>query len=227
MKPHERRINTRKMLDRHVYLSLPSGNGGTVIDVSEGGLGFQSIAPVKADGPIHFRFAFDSATRINAVGELAWIEESGKNGGLRFTELPEEVREQIRVWAGQSEVRAKARVDDISIAGLAMEGEAALRSKAGLAHAAAARRPLLYSLRPPIYSAPYYKLSMFPLEPKLETAPSPIAELLSAAARQPHVAIELAIVLSFLATLGIYAYITANQAGELLFDWGAKIWGGS
>lgn len=198
MMQHERRINARKMVDHLVYLSLPSGNGGTVIEVSEGGLGFQLIAPVKADGPIHFRFAFDSATRINAVGELAWIDETGKIGGLRFTELPEEIRQQIRVWAGQSEVRSKARVDDISIAGLAIEAEAALRSKAGLAPVAPVRRllpfnPLLYNLKPPIYSAPFYKLSMFPLEPNLETASNPVTELLSAAMQQPHVAIELTI----------------------------------
>jgi hypothetical protein len=225
MKPHERRINTRKMLDHFAYLSLPSGNGGTVVDVSEGGLGFQSIAPVKADGPIHFRFGFNSATRVNAVGELAWIDESGKNGGLRFTELPEEVREQIRIWASQTEGGAKAKVDDVSIAGLAVEGEAALSSKAGLAPAGAARRPLLYNpllynLRPPIYSAPYYKLSMFPIEPKLETAPSPVAELLTVARRDPHAAIQIAILLSFLGTLGVYAYMAASPVGQFFLAWG-------
>jgi len=225
MKPHERRINTRKMLDHFAYLSLPAGNGGTVVDVSEGGLGFQSIAPVKADGPIHFRFAFDSGTRINAVGELAWIDESGKNGGLRFTELPEEVREQIRLWAAQSEGRTNAKVDDVSIAGLAIEGEAALSSKAGLAHAGAIRRtsrynPLLYNLRPPIYSAPNYKLSMFPLQPNLETPQSPVAELLSVAKRDPHAAIQIAILLSFLGTLGIYAYMAASPVGQFFLAWG-------
>ena len=92
--PQERRISTRKTLDHLVYLSLPFNNGGTVIDVSEGGLGFLSVAPVKANGPIHFRFAIDSAIRIRAVGELAWIDERGKIGGLRFTQLPDEVREQ-------------------------------------------------------------------------------------------------------------------------------------
>src|ERR1700726_1352409 len=73
MMPQERRISTRKTLDHLVYLSLVFNNGGTVIDVSEGGLGFHSVAPVKANEPIHFRFAIDSAIRIRAVGELAWI----------------------------------------------------------------------------------------------------------------------------------------------------------
>ena len=61
MMPQERRLSIRKTPDHLAYLSLPSDNGGIVIDVSEGGLGFHAIAPVEADGPIHFRFAIDSA----------------------------------------------------------------------------------------------------------------------------------------------------------------------
>src|ERR1700692_2576885 len=106
---HERRLNIRKPLEHIAYLSLPPNNGGLVLDVSEGGLAFRAIAPVEADGPIHFRFAIDSATRIKAVGELAWKDETGKSGGLRFTELPDEAREQIRLWAGQSQTRAQTR----------------------------------------------------------------------------------------------------------------------
>ena len=82
------------------------------MDVSEGGLGFRAIAPVEADGPIHFRFAIDSANRIKAVGELAWKDETGKIGGLRFTQLPDEIREQIRVWAGQSNAGAKSGANE-------------------------------------------------------------------------------------------------------------------
>ena len=102
MMPHERRLSTRKTPKHFAYLSLPMNNGGIVVDVSEGGLGFRAIAPVEADGPIHFRFAIDSDARISAVGELAWKDETGKIGGLRFTELSDEAREQIRVWASQN-----------------------------------------------------------------------------------------------------------------------------
>lgn len=101
MMPHDRRVNLRKT-PRHLgYLSLPPDNGGVVLDVSEGGLGFQAIAPVRAKGPIQFRFAIDSPTRIKAVGELAWSDDTGKGGGLRFTQLPEGVREKIREWVSQ------------------------------------------------------------------------------------------------------------------------------
>jgi hypothetical protein len=226
MLPHERRISTRKTLDHLVYLSLPFNNGGTVIDVSEGGLGFHSVARVEADGPIHFRFAIDSAIRIRAVGELAWIDETGKIGGLRFTQLPDEVREQIHIWAGQSKARANASVADSLIAEWGIEAEVTPRGKANLMRVVPTRSPLLYNLRPPIYSAPFYKLSMFPLETNLEAAATPAAALRSAAMRHPSVAIGLTIVLAFLTTIGIIAYVTTSRAGELLFVWGEKMWSG-
>jgi PilZ domain len=222
MMPHERRISIRKPLEHLVYLSLPFDNGGIVLDVSEGGLGFHAIAPVKADGPIHFRFAIDSAARIRAVGELAWKDETGKTGGLRFTQLPDEVREQIRVWAGQS----KARVLDIPVAAPAIEAEAAPSGKADLAPVAATRYPLLYNLKPRIYSAPFYKFSRFPPELNSEAGATAVAVPQSVAIRNPIAAVGLTIALAFLVSMGICAYVSTSRAGELLFDWGEKMRGG-
>jgi PilZ domain len=397
MMPPERRLSTRKTPEQLAYISLPSNNGGIVIDVSEGGLGFHAIGPVDADGPIHFRFAIDSAERVAAVGELAWKDKTGKTGGLRFTELPEEIRERIRLWAGQSNSTANSRakaivldvpvvepaieadaapgskidlapVADIQVAEPAIDAEVTSGSKGDLAPVMAARNPLLYNLKPPIYSGPSNKLSMFPLEldfkarataavvpqfvqmldeiaeqvrvwaaewkanghddpfadpafetevaPRSETelAPVPnipmdepavefeeahgkIAELApvvdipiaqaevetevaprshvdlvhdkassnpqlynlkppiysgpsntlsmfplepnshagetaaavpqSGAMKHPFAAVGLTIVLAFLVSIGIFAYVATSQAGEMLFDWGEKMWGGA
>jgi len=172
MMPHERRLNTRKTPDYLAYISLPSDNGGIVIDLSEGGLGFHAVAPVEADGPIHFRFAMDSPERVNAVGELAWKDESGKTCGVRFTELPDEVREQLRVWIGQSnsgaksgaKSRAKASAFDIPGTRPMFEAVAAPISKAELAPVMAAGNPLLYNLKPAVHTAPSNRLAMLPVE---------------------------------------------------------------
>jgi hypothetical protein len=160
MMPHERRLSVRKPLDQVVCLSLPSNNGGFVLDVSEGGLGFHAIGPVEADGPIRFRFAMDSVERLTAVGELAWKDETGKIGGLRFTELPDEVREQIRVWADES----KASFLNIPFAKPAIETEAAPGSNGESAPVAGGGNSLLHSLMPSAYSAPINELSMFALD---------------------------------------------------------------
>lgn len=102
MMPQDRRLYVRKTPKHIGYLSLPRDNGGFVIDISEGGLGFQTISPLTADGPIQIRFAIDSAERIRVFAELAWIDETRKAGGLRFIKLPDAVRAQIRAWIGQT-----------------------------------------------------------------------------------------------------------------------------
>jgi hypothetical protein len=168
MMPHERRFSTRKTPDYLAYISLPSDNGGIVIDVSEGGLAFHSVAPVEAYGPIHFRFAMDSPDRVEAVGELAWKDESGKTCGVRFTELPEEVREQIRVWIGQSRLRAnswtKPSAYDSPAARPVFEAVASAGSNGELAPVMAAGNSLLYNLKPAVHSTPSNRLAMLPVE---------------------------------------------------------------
>ncbi len=109
MNPQERRTSSRKTFRHLAYLSLPSDNGGIVLDASEGGLRFHSIGPIETKGPIEFRFAIDSATRITATGEIAWKDSTGKTGGLRFTQLTEEARHELRLWVSQSNIPATPR----------------------------------------------------------------------------------------------------------------------
>jgi cell division protein FtsN len=83
------------------YLNLGNSNGGSVVDVSEGGLGFRAVAPVRRNGTIALRFS-ERNHRIEADGELAWIDATEKGGGVRFTVLPSEAREQIRRWVSET-----------------------------------------------------------------------------------------------------------------------------
>jgi hypothetical protein len=128
MMPQERRLSRRKIPEHLTYIGLPLNNGGIVLDISEGGLGFHSIAPIVADGPIAFRFSVDSAKRVKAVGELAWIDETGRTGGLRFTELPDEIRESIRAWSGPPETI----VQEISVAEPVIQAQLASSEGAGV-----------------------------------------------------------------------------------------------
>jgi PilZ domain len=267
---NERRVSIRKPLERLAYISLPSNNGGLVLDVSEGGVGFHSIAPVNADGPIHFRFAVDSARRIRAVGELVWKDETGKTGGLRFTELPDDVREYIRAWLRQG----KAPVADTLVAEPAAMAEAARGSEIGLASGVdiptvepqvpaglaqsskvdlapffveypaaepeveaevnsgmkmnlpsrSARNPaLLYSLRPPVYSAPSYGLSMFSPALQSDSQAAMAASQDSFPSRHPFTAMVLTIFLASVVGSGIFAYVSTSQAGDALYDFGEKV----
>jgi len=239
MQTINRRIDVRKRPKYISYLSLPYGNGGTVSDISAGGLSFEAIAPLRVDGPIPVRFSIDSATRINAVGELAWLDESGKRGGLRFTEMPEHVREQIRIWASQSgsdaqsmgmaadRADASARTDDIEVTEMVAEFVALLNGKPEPVSAQPLKR-LLYNVEPPIYSSPSYELSMFPAELTYnphaagDTFVDEVADLLSAVSKRPMVAVGLVIAFEVLLSVGIFALVSSTLAGPSAIDWSEK-----
>jgi hypothetical protein len=261
MMPHDRRVNLRKT-PRHLgYLSLPPDNGGVVLDVSEGGLGFQAIAPVRAKGPIQFRFAIDSPTRIKAVGELAWSDDTGKAGGLRFTQLPEGVREKIRDWVSQPKdalldlqvvqvvqpapvenptpTEILERIEAKPVLALPpapplVEAEtppvcetvpAAAEVKAEPAPVTEERNPLLYNVKPPIYSGSSNKFSMFPVTPDSKVGTTAFAVPQPHAIAHPIAAIALTIVLALLVSVPICVFVTSGRAGDALFDWSRRIRG--
>jgi hypothetical protein len=100
----QRRRYPRKTLNPLPHIHLPCSNGGIVLDVSEQGLRFRAIAPVEQSGPIVFSFTSHSSL-VAGTGELVWIDQAKKTGGLRFTELPYNALEQIRKWPHDSDVQ--------------------------------------------------------------------------------------------------------------------------
>ena len=98
----ERRQDTRTTVNRLAYINLESNNGAIVLNVSNGGLSFHSVDPVRRSETIRFWF-LDHNHRIEAGGRLAWMDETRKTGGLQFTTLPTEARAQIRDLISQPE----------------------------------------------------------------------------------------------------------------------------
>ena len=93
----ERRHAERTAMARVAYIHIEPDNGGIVLNVSGEGLCFHSMAPVERNGPFRFSLS-EQNRRIDACGELAWTNEIQKIGGLRFTTLTAEAREQIQNW---------------------------------------------------------------------------------------------------------------------------------
>jgi PilZ domain-containing protein len=107
----ERREKLRQLPDQFAFLQLEGDDGGTILDISEGGLRFESFAAVRQNGPMHFWFSLNLRERIEAWGELAWIDAARKSGGLRFLRLSDEARAQIQQCisqASQQEIPATA-----------------------------------------------------------------------------------------------------------------------
>jgi len=107
----DRRQKLRIVPNELVFLQLERDDGGTVLDVSEGGLGFETFAPVNQKGPVHFWFSLNLRDRIEAWGEVVWTNAARKCGGLRFLRLSEEARAEIRRWMTELSRRQAADGD--------------------------------------------------------------------------------------------------------------------
>ena len=94
----ERRQTIRKTPEQFAFLQVERDDGGSVLDVSEGGLRFETFAPVPDRGPVHLWFSLNMQERIEAWGEVVWTNGSKKRGGLRFLGMSEGGREQICDW---------------------------------------------------------------------------------------------------------------------------------
>ncbi len=93
-----------------VYVELGPHNGGMMLGVCEQGLTFRAVAPLHANGPLAFSFAMDGKSRLQGVGELAWTEDDGKTGGLKFTNVSTEFRSALRAWLdGESSPKSVGR----------------------------------------------------------------------------------------------------------------------
>jgi TPR repeat protein len=75
---------------------LPSSNYGIVLDVSQDGVGFLASSPVDEAVTMRFEISARSTRGPEAAGELMWKDSTGKRGGLRFTDVPEDLRELLR-----------------------------------------------------------------------------------------------------------------------------------
>lgn len=99
MKPERRspRISPAAL----AYITFDSNCGGIVVNISDDGLCFHTIAPIERSDTIRFWFSA-GGKRIEARGQLIWTDETRKTGGLRFNALSTEARRQIRSWVVQS-----------------------------------------------------------------------------------------------------------------------------
>jgi PilZ domain/SPOR domain len=102
MKP-ERRQAPRIRPEGIAYINFEPENGGIVLDVSEQGICFQSVAPLPAtkDDVLHFWFSAEG-NRIDAQGHIAWLDDKRKTGGVQFQTLTPKARLQIQDWIRQS-----------------------------------------------------------------------------------------------------------------------------
>jgi hypothetical protein len=205
----DRRRKPRVKLEQLAYINLHTGNGGIVLDVSKEGLALQAVSPIVTQVPIRFWFAARSIDGIEASGELVWKDETGKRGGLRFTELPHEVDEQIRIWLGQPNLISRVRRNSAPARAAEIKSAPASRHYPGLREAKHARSgPAQLPRAPASEPWPFFR----------ESAPDD-------AARSSHAVIVPVVFIALAVAIGIFTYLPKRETGGFLIHLGERLSG--
>src|SRR5215469_11593848 len=111
MMNENRRLQERKQPEPIVFCKLGGEESGSVLNLSEDGLCFESLAPIEEKDLLQLRLSVDLNSAIEAAGQLAWIDSAKRRGGLRFLELSAPAREQIRAWLNETSTASSGRND--------------------------------------------------------------------------------------------------------------------
>src|SRR5208282_3687841 len=97
----ERRRSRRRKPSQLVYLEFGKENGGMVKDVSEGGMRFHLINPVTIGQSLRFTVNIDATRRLEGQALMIWTDSGRKSGGMSFSEMSAESRENLRSWLAE------------------------------------------------------------------------------------------------------------------------------
>jgi PilZ domain len=155
-----RRKHERRVPNKLAFCQLERDDGGAILNISEGGLAFESFAPLPRSEPINFWFSLDMKSRIEATGRLTWINGARTSGGMAFVDLSAQGAAHIRAWMKQS---GKAATDPPSSRNRGLGGPVRTRKK----------WPLIAAENPDTH--PHESLAV--ATPELGTPPAELTEL--------------------------------------------------
>jgi TonB family protein len=120
----ERRHHQRVTVDSLVPVDLGRDNGGILINLSEGGLRIRAVGRLETDQVVNLGFSLlGKNNRIETCGQIAWVDESATGGAVRFLDLPESARKQIRQWMPHNAPTAGIQQEAIATQSEATESE--------------------------------------------------------------------------------------------------------
>ena len=94
-----KRYFARQRIETLTYVGLGPANGGVVFDLSEGGMAFQGIQRLQMDELLCINFKLPGiSVSMESITEVAWLNKSGKGGGLRFIYVPDDTLSYIKEW---------------------------------------------------------------------------------------------------------------------------------
>lgn len=95
----DRRHHTRQRVHSLSYIKIGDGNGGIVLNISEGGISVQAAAVLDDSESVPLWLEIPKVReRVKVTGEIVWLSSTRKEAGLRFVDLPESALREIRKW---------------------------------------------------------------------------------------------------------------------------------
>src|SRR5713101_7492267 len=122
MEPDKRRL-VRKRTDQLLYAEFGPDNGSILLNLSEEGCSFQSLAPVRGE-QVRFSVSVGDGHKLEGDGQMVWSDTGKKTGGVRFLNPSYELRKQVRAWLDQTLVTTDGKLDPVAV-----ESEAKRRRK--------------------------------------------------------------------------------------------------
>ncbi|HTW22598.1 MAG TPA: energy transducer TonB [Candidatus Baltobacteraceae bacterium] len=109
----DRRGHMRISIKSVAYVDLGHENGGLILNLSEGGIAMHVAEIVEGAAFEKLRFQLpDSEQWVEAGGQMVWHGRSKKKAGVRFVNLSDEARRQIRNWIDSRRARSDAPARD-------------------------------------------------------------------------------------------------------------------
>jgi hypothetical protein len=96
-----RRVLARVRPGELGFIQIYRDEGGRILNISEGGLSFETFAPIERERLVRFWFSLNLRERIEASGRLAWLDTDRRVGGLQFLELSVKARRHLSAHLGK------------------------------------------------------------------------------------------------------------------------------
>jgi len=95
----ERRRHVRQRLRPLAYLDIGADNGGIILDLSDEGMGIQTVAPLNDQKEVDLRIRLTHPqAHLESAAEIIWLSPGHQQAGVRFLGMSSEARVQIHEW---------------------------------------------------------------------------------------------------------------------------------
>ncbi len=96
------RISQRIVPTHLGFIQIFGDDGGRILNISESGLSFESFAPLGEAQTLQFWFSLNLRDRIEAMGQVVWLDSGTKVGGLRFVNPSNQAIQHIRHYSKET-----------------------------------------------------------------------------------------------------------------------------